>query len=277
MSLAHVRRRGFTLIELLVVIAIIAVLIALLLPAVQQAREAARRTQCKNNQKQMALALHNYHDTHGVFPMGNLGGINFTYQSYILPYLDQANLYNRLNFNYNSNCFNINTADVYGTKIPAYTCPTDPLALTPGFLSGYGNFLVGSYFGNIGTTTTNKTGMLYTSNNGAPVKMRDVTDGTSNTMLFGERGMPADGQYGWTLCGYGNNNDGEADNLLTSATGLSKGTSSGADNNHYWSYHTGGAHFALADGSIRFLSTSMSFSVFQAISTKAGGEVVGDF
>ena len=112
MSLAHVRRRAFTLIELLVVIAIIAVLIALLLPAVQQAREAARRTQCKNNQKQMALALHNYHDTHGVFPMGNLGSINFTYQSYILPYIDQANLYNKFNFNYNSNCFNINPADV---------------------------------------------------------------------------------------------------------------------------------------------------------------------
>lgn len=277
MSQVNVRRHGFTLIELLVVIAIIAVLIALLLPAVQQAREAARRSQCKNNQKQVALALHAYHDSHGTFPIGNLANINFTLQAYILPYLDQANLYNRLNFNYGGNCFNINTGDIYAPKIPAYTCPTDPLASTPGFLSGYGNFLVGAYFGTMGTSTTNKSGMFYSSSAGAPVKMRDVTDGTSNTLLFGERGAPVDGLYGWALCGYGNNNDGESDNLLTTAAGLSKGDSAGAHNNHYWSYHTGGGHFSLADGSVRFLSNNMSFATFQALSTKAGSEVLGDF
>ena len=96
------RRRGFTLIELLVVIAIIAVLIALLLPAVQQAREAARRTQCKNNLKQMGLALHNYHDTYNGFPNGNIasaaGGWGMSWYMRILPYVDQAPVFNKLTF-----------------------------------------------------------------------------------------------------------------------------------------------------------------------------------
>ncbi len=97
------KKRGFTLIELLVVIAIIAVLIALLLPAVQQAREAARRTQCKNNLKQMGLALHNYHDVYNTFPNGNIassqGGWGLSWYNRILPYVDQAPLYNQLTFN----------------------------------------------------------------------------------------------------------------------------------------------------------------------------------
>ena len=97
--------RGFTLIELLVVIAIIAILIALLLPAVQQAREAARRTQCKNNLKQLGLAFHNYHDTFTLFPIGvqsagpNAGHYGPSFYAGILPYLEQANVYNRLTFN----------------------------------------------------------------------------------------------------------------------------------------------------------------------------------
>ncbi|MCA9043929.1 MAG: DUF1559 domain-containing protein, partial [Planctomycetaceae bacterium] len=106
---ARPRRRGFTLIELLVVIAIIAVLIALLLPAVQQAREAARRAACKNNMRQLGLGLHNYHDSHGVFPSGWIGattgvgpdveGMNgFGWGTMILPYVDQAPLYSQLNF-----------------------------------------------------------------------------------------------------------------------------------------------------------------------------------
>ncbi len=130
-------RRGFTLIELLVVIAIIAVLIALLLPAVQQAREAARRTQCKNNLKQLGLALHNYHDVSLVFPPGSRGGIAgvpicraINWRTSVLPHLDQAPLYNRLDFAASSFCSDTgygaagpNTI-LYGTVVPAYVCPS---------------------------------------------------------------------------------------------------------------------------------------------------------
>ena len=133
------RRRGFTLIELLVVIAIIAVLIALLLPAVQQARESARRTQCKNNLKQLGLALHNYHDTHNFFPPGNVasqvGGWGPSWWIFILPYIDQAPVYSSLTFDGSqpgwSCCGDAsgvaNGAVMRRAKINAAICPSSPL------------------------------------------------------------------------------------------------------------------------------------------------------
>jgi prepilin-type N-terminal cleavage/methylation domain-containing protein len=131
------RRRGFTLIELLVVIAIIAVLIALLLPAVQQARESARRTQCKNNLKQFGLGLHNYHDTFRIFPMGTNGSVRdsctggcawrgFSVHAMILPYIDQAPVYNGMNMNamYNE----LENSPLSAVKMPAFRCPSqDPI------------------------------------------------------------------------------------------------------------------------------------------------------
>ncbi len=123
-------RRGFTLIELLVVIAIIAILIGLLLPAVQQAREAARRTQCKNNLKQMGLAWHNYHDTFNQFPPGSMRGIAASWHVFILPYMEQAPLYNQLNLS--SAIFGGIRSTVLpsgkplaGTTVPYAKCPTD--------------------------------------------------------------------------------------------------------------------------------------------------------
>ena len=120
-----VTKRGFTLIELLVVIAIIAILIALLLPAVQQAREAARRSQCKNNLKQMGLALQNYHDTHRVFPIshGDTGN-SFGWRASVLPNIDQAPLYNKINFS--ENIINTDNLEVARTPLPVYRCPSDP-------------------------------------------------------------------------------------------------------------------------------------------------------
>ncbi len=122
------RRRGFTLIELLVVIAIIAVLISLLLPAVQQAREAARRTQCKNNMKQLGLAIANYESTHSVFPPGRISDASTDWHSWttlVLPYIDAGNIYNQ--YNYNVLWSASQNAVMVGTKLPFYNCPSSPV------------------------------------------------------------------------------------------------------------------------------------------------------
>jgi len=125
------KRRAFTLIELLVVIAIIAILIALLLPAVQQAREAARRTQCKNNMKQIGLALHNYESTSTCFPLGSNASWDRipNWRLQIFPYLEQANLYSRMDFNlsFSGLVTNANTTALSNNKIATYICPSSPL------------------------------------------------------------------------------------------------------------------------------------------------------
>ncbi len=205
------RRRGFTLIELLVVIAIIAILIALLLPAVQQAREAARRTQCKNNMKQLGLALHNYHDTLGVFPMAVGQHSRPNWRIAILPYLDQAPLYNTININGTGfyahspvgppRGFSGNDV-LRGLKIAAYECPSSTNA---SFSNASGNSYEGMtihYVGISGATPDPAgrgnvcTGDVFNSasscNTGLLVPLeskgiRDCTDGTSNTIIVAEQ------------------------------------------------------------------------------------------
>jgi prepilin-type N-terminal cleavage/methylation domain-containing protein/prepilin-type processing-associated H-X9-DG protein len=201
-------RRGFTLIELLVVIAIIAVLIALLLPAVQAAREAARRAQCVNNLKQIGIALHNYHDVHGTFPMGaSLGfldpGIiwaknNWSAHAAMLPQLEGMSLYNAINFNYGVTepssgqylAYQVNQT-VINAQVKAFVCPSDPGA--GGAYTNSNNYFASvgttTYFGNSGNTTAvtladhPTTGLF-----GYQVcyGIRDAIDGTSSTIAFSE-------------------------------------------------------------------------------------------
>ena len=204
------RRSGFTLIELLVVIAIIAVLIALLLPAVQQAREAARRTQCKNNLKQIGLSLHNYHDVHLVFPPGGVAASNHngTVWNAILPQADQAPLYNKLQFVNGWSWMtqpapgSINFTTLSGVKIPYHTCPSSPLPDTQTqTVGGVGTIVLqnNSYVPIAGSdivagTTYQDAGAPqngFSSNGGvfyqgSKSSFRDMTDGSSNIIVIGE-------------------------------------------------------------------------------------------
>ncbi len=301
-------RPAFTLIELLVVIAIIAILVALLLPAVQQAREAARRSSCKNNLKQIGLAMHNYHDTHRTFPYGvrHAGDSSAmhereTWMQQLLPFVEQAPLYDIYSADTTMGIWGI-PVSIGATVIPVLMCPSDPS--TPGF--NYRGLFEGSYVGCAGSTRirmndTNPNnvamnGILYMQ---SKTQMRDIIDGTSNTIMHSEAiirgktgiGWGAAGQY-WGGGRWGSGmfttleppNTSIADehysckSVVLNAPCIS--TNSTADitiQNFARSYHTGGAQCLLADGAVRFVSENVDRGTFHALGTRAGGEVVGEY
>jgi len=221
MSAQRFRRSGFTLIELLVVIAIIAILVALLLPAVQQAREAARRSSCKNNLKQIGLALHNYHDINNCLPIGclfaNLGGTGpgasnrSTWLARILPQLEENALYDRMDFDNRNGSAGYDSNNVRTEEVATFRCPSDPgdrgKTNKPEFApTSYVGCIGDTYrlYGDGGTTSPTTTGdYIHTNdewakmvlNNGSEegvfatnshCRFRDITDGTSNTMAVSE-------------------------------------------------------------------------------------------
>ncbi len=312
------RWRGFTLIELLVVIAIIAVLIALLLPAVQQAREAARRTQCKNNLKQWGLAMANYHDTYLMYPIGGTGGCcsvqpALGFMPRLLPYIDQAPLFNQINFSLvdaNSQVLS-NGKTVLSTVIPAAVCPSDPVNPYPGVgqtnydasLGSQGNRSVNPacepYQGFAQFVTPNNGDTLNIgqisgmgSRDGPSIRIKDVTDGTSNTIHMGEV-LPScnDHSFGglWHSNGMGNFhsstiapiNDFTTCSWATGSQIRLAGCTNWNNWNISWGFrsrHVGGAHFLFADGSVRFLSENIDHATtFQRLGGRADGQVVGSF
>jgi prepilin-type N-terminal cleavage/methylation domain-containing protein/prepilin-type processing-associated H-X9-DG protein len=340
------RRAGFTLVELLVVIAIIGMLIALLLPAVQAAREAARRSQCNNNLKQIAAGLHSYHTARGTFPYAgtylNTGvpGWNrascFNWRSSILPYIEQDSLFESIDSGMSPNqVLPIDTAastawktafrdlPAQKTIVPSYICPSDPksnMLQTTGVNWSYGPgsaaqaAAVSNYFASAGPAGTGASSTLAaacglctdpaicpclnpdqwmgssTTGSGPGVfpmryaanAIANVIDGTSNTLLVGEEkyrqqerppagSRPPGGTFfqwmelystGSTV--WGINYPSPIEQYAYYAQG-------------YGSYHPGGANFALADGSVRFIATRVNLMTFGQLGTCAGGDVPGPY
>lgn len=286
---------GFTLIELLVVIAIIGVLIALLLPAVQQAREAARRTQCKSNIKQIALALHNYHDTFAIFPSGqyycrpntacnstSLVADGWGWTASLLPFVDQAPLFN--GFNFSLAMRDPHHAHLLATPLPLFQCPSDatrkeqlPPTVNP-FLperfatSNYcGN---GGAFGNSFEAPILSAGPLQTNGvlgRDSACRIRDITDGASNTFLVGEV-IHFDFNWDPTLYGHFHLPRAACCTLKLARNGnrpLNPDPSATTDEKRegFSSLHAGGAHFGMCDGSVRFISENIDTSSRQWTAT----------
>jgi prepilin-type N-terminal cleavage/methylation domain-containing protein/prepilin-type processing-associated H-X9-DG protein len=332
------KARGFTLIELLVVIAIIAVLIALLLPAVQAAREAARRAQCVNNLKQFGLACYNYESSQSSFPMGNRGyvfpscGNNFPsdavlYSAFVfmLPYLEGSNISNSYNFSTVS--FSLGNLTVLGTQVPSFTCPSDlPFTQEPPQFFPYVHNSYGTSRGRNETIAFNwalnafpdpSQPFYSTCNYGGGdgmfgpdevVKLAQVTDGLSNTFLFGEMSRypdePASANSFGNVAGYwqsdyAGSNGGLASSgayvipklnappdktgAVNSACFAGAGVPSDWINNvacqsfgqfGFRSRHPGGGNFAFADGSVKFIKNTINLAAYRALGTRALNEVI---
>ena len=303
-------RNGFTLIELLVVIAIIAILIALLLPAVQQAREAARRTQCKNNLKQFGIAMHNYHDVNRTLPIGSLHvGNNYdghSWYSRILSYMEQDNLADTVN--YTVIVGGNNNPQLRTTKIDAHYCPSDmPIMQEEGnttwqiwrtnYAANFGNTDYGARDKTAGGVTV--TGVQGPFGLNTSYAFRDITDGLSNTLLIGEVITPKDlgwgGWYGVPMYAGGAgfttfnspNSAGPDEAARQCYTNLGGGvnaicnvTTSGNDLASVQaqvftarSQHPGGVQVTMSDGSARFVSENVDLNTWRSAATASGGEV----
>ncbi len=362
--LLRTRKSGFTLIELLVVIAIIAVLIALLLPAVQQAREAARRSQCKNNLKQLGLALHNYHDTYNKFPSGfisnawpSVAGTGATTElscwswgAMILPYIDQAPMYNLIQPGTISLAANLAAggaqATALTTPLPGFMCPSDTGPSMNDFGRSYANAAVANQQNDFGTydrratsdgvnriaiAKSNYVGVVDSADSGTPAWLptaygpplglfsansgngiRNMTDGTSNTLIVGERAFRFEGLAAGAgnALGFGITSDNGAAYIGSYSRsalaiygipywGINQSvTNANHQTRGFSSTHVGGVHFLMGDGAVRFISDNIdhkpnsiaaSFgtgthggptfvdSTLEYLLTIANGEVVGEF
>jgi prepilin-type N-terminal cleavage/methylation domain-containing protein len=314
MNQRHTQRTAFTLVELLVVIAIIGVLVALLLPAVQAAREAARRMRCSNNLKQIGLALHNYEDTHKRLPYGTPGcctpnGSNWVVS--IFPFIEYGNLYDKLDLSGNFKTTPQN-ATVIGQvdKLQAFICPTDPAArkpvearyshnITPAHMLWYPTSMGGTHmdqcpfcpdttpsstnwccqFYNFGTQTP--AGVFPGEFSGMfgraalAIRMGEVTDGLSNTWMVGE-----------TLPGHCTFMGVFSQNFPTSGTSIplgimeDRGVGKPGEGTAwfrscgYKSLHPAGSNFCLGDASVRFIMNGIDYRLYNELGSRAGGEAV---
>lgn len=312
-------RPAFTLIELLVVIAIIAILIGLLLPAVQKVREAAARIKCQNQIKQLAIASHSYHDVNNRLIPSYTGTNQLSWTVYILPYMEQDPLFRAMNTNPGGTFADTGRNNPYGlTRMGIYLCPSSPVEkmatqsppnnvnppdLVPA-TSGQAPYTI-HYYGVNGPRGTNPvTGAAYPqtscTHDGTPMatsgmfqpdviagtavgplKLADVTDGTSNTLLLAE--MSWDSKFGTRFRSW--LRGGESSCYCVGSRNATNAINSGITANliaqynevPFGSMHPGGANFALGDGSVRFIRDSVDMPTYRALASRNGGEVVGNY
>jgi prepilin-type N-terminal cleavage/methylation domain-containing protein/prepilin-type processing-associated H-X9-DG protein len=289
------RRPAFTLLELLVVLAILAVLLALLLAAVQGARQAAARADCQSRLRQLAVALHQHHEARGALPAGMTyqdGGAALLlagWELHLLPFVEQAALHEQALADYRR------TPAVKGPPphaglsavVAAFLCPGDPRVRAAHYDERDGVWVAfTSYLGVCGRDCLSADGVLYRD---SQTRFADVSDGLSNTLLLGERPPSHDLHLGWWYAGRGQGSTGSAEMLLgvrepnlgevgpgsPCGPGFYAFGPSRLDDPcgvfHFWSPHPGGAHFAFADGSVRFLAYSAN-DLLPALASRAGGE-----
>jgi len=280
-------RRGFTLIELLVVIAIISILIALLLPAVQAAREAARRTSCRSNLHQLGIALLHYHEVQKTLSpgvLGNVGGptspqLLHTWEAMILPFIEQENLDRKYNFNVPFSS-PLNAKAVF-TTIPTFICPSSNDSVVSNLWG------TNHYAGNAGTTPGSNDGVLYPL---SKVRLRDITDGTSTTILCGELTFSIGGWARGSINGGGGGGGGGSQgfaravmrwwqcNAPCATPGINPPLTtcdSGCEQLfQFSSQHPNGVQFLFGDGHVQFISQFYDVTQFDALLTRAAGESV---
>jgi len=288
-------RGGFTLIELLVVIAIIAVLIALLLPAVQAAREAARRAQCLNNAMQLGIALQSYESSHEMLPPGVVNptgpildqpkGYHYGWLVQILPFFEQKNVYNHLNFKLG--VYEAENLTTRTTVIRSLNCPSDSSSIR-----GVGGVAMTSYVGSHNDIeapiSATNTGVLFLN---STIRFEDIPDGSSQTIFVGEKlnKVPDEGWASGTRASLRNAGSGVNPTTTLPLAGPGSGEDDAGDGpaasarsatdtltyvGSYSSWHPGGANFAFGDGSVRFLKTSISRRVLRLLANRADGEII---
>jgi prepilin-type N-terminal cleavage/methylation domain-containing protein len=308
---AHVCR-GFTLVELLVVIAIIGVLVGLLLPAVQAAREAARRMQCQNNLKQIGLALHNYESALRVFPPSSTSGFGrgvwnwpgngpndrnihlHSFASLILPYIEQANLYNLIDYNFSS--LSLPNRPVASQILPFYRCPsyTGPdFSNDPRYVTnvGFDQFAIRNYVAMGARTIVGLSGQIPAEGiiyPGSRTRHGEITDGTSNTVMVAETreerasvwidGTTAAVAARW-FAFVPPHFAGESVSINKDGYFVTGGAFPNSIDQRWGpsSRHVGGANHLLGDGSVQFLSENMNALTYDALVTRNGGEVFGEY
>jgi prepilin-type N-terminal cleavage/methylation domain-containing protein/prepilin-type processing-associated H-X9-DG protein len=280
-------QRGFTLIELLVVIAIIAILIALLLPAVQQAREAARRTQCKNNLMQIGIAMHNYEMAFEMLPSGTVNltgpirnleeGYHMSWTVQLLPAMEQAGLFGTINFN--ESVYAPANTGARATVIATFQCPSDNRQS-----AGTSNY-AGCFGGDDIAIDMNNNGVLFLNSG---IGYQEIRDGASNTILIGEKIIPpgfkdlgwmsgtmatlrntgVEINAGWDIGGPRTNRGGPIAPLPAPSDTATSG---------YSSRHTGGAQFGMADGSVRFLSENIDLKTYSHLGNREDLSAMEEF